>query len=133
MEERLGTSLRSSHTHTPYSNILHGDQDDITALAIQGGAVWLGTRNGYVFVLDAAMMDAGEGSLMGLQYCGQGKVKSIVPLTPWKGVTPRLQVCVVPMHVWHILIGVHQILHLCSVNTATISSLTGCVQFGVPR
>ena len=82
------------HTLSSYSNVLHGDQDDITALAIQGGAVWLGTRSGYVFVLDAAMMDAAGEPLMGLQYCGEGKVKSIVPLTPWKGVTPRLQVCV---------------------------------------
>ena len=81
------------HARTHHSNVLHDNQVDITALAIQGGAVWLGTRSGYIFVLDAAVMEAGEDPLLGLQYCGEGRVKCIIPLTPWKGVTPQLQVC----------------------------------------
>ena len=77
----------------PCSNVLRGEQDDITALALQGGAVWVGTRNGYILVLDSAALDEGRGEpLLGLQYCGEGRVKSIVSLVPKKGVTAKLQV-----------------------------------------
>ena len=65
---------------------------DVTALAVQGGVVWLGTRNGYVLLLDAAVMEEGGDPLLGLQYCGEGKVRCIIPLSPQKGITTSLQV-----------------------------------------
>ena len=74
-----------------HSNIVSGE-DDITSLAVQGGAVWLGTRNGYIFLLDGSAMEDRSEPLLGLQFCGNGRVKSIVPLVPKKGVTAKLQV-----------------------------------------
>lgn len=65
---------------------------DITALAVKGGALWLGTRNGYLLILDSFMMEDRKDPLLGLQQCGQGKVKCIVPLTPLPNATSKLQV-----------------------------------------
>ena len=79
------------NTLTPSSNILPND-DVVTALAVQGGVVWLGTRNGFIFVLDSSAMDEGKDPLLGLQYCGEGKVKSVVPIVPKRRITAKLQV-----------------------------------------
>lgn len=65
---------------------------DITALAVQGGAVWLGTRNGYIFILDSYLMQERQDPLLGLQHCDQGKVKCIVPLKPSSAASSKLQV-----------------------------------------
>lgn len=74
-------------------NVLVSDEPDITALALHGGTVWLGSRNGYIFLLDASKMASKNGDpLLGLQSCGEGKVKAIIPLKPWKGVTSKLEV-----------------------------------------
>lgn len=43
-------------------------------------------------VLDAAVVKAGGDPLLGLQFCGEGKVRGLIPLTPWKGLTTSLQV-----------------------------------------
>ena len=75
-----------------YSTAYDQDRCDITALAVQGGVVWLGTRNGYLLLLDAAVMEEGGDPLLGLQYCGEGKVRCIIPLSPHKGLTKSLQV-----------------------------------------
>ena len=87
-------SPSSSPSSSPlFSNVMGYEQDHITALAIQGGALWLGTRAGNIFILDQAKMAAGQEPLLGLQYCGDGKVKCIVPIMPWRGAVSRLQVC----------------------------------------
>lgn len=65
---------------------------DITSLAVKGGALWLGTRNGYVLIFDGFLMEERKDPLLGLQQCGQGKVKSIVPLTLLATATSKLQV-----------------------------------------
>ena len=75
-----------------YSTAYDQERCDITALAVQGGVVWLGTRNGYVLLLDAAVMEVGGDPLLGLQYCAEGKVRCIIPLSPHKGITKSLQV-----------------------------------------
>ncbi len=57
----------------------------------------MGTRGGYITLLDAAAMEVGQDALLGLQHCGEGRVKSVVPLTPRRGlVTAKLQVSLVP-------------------------------------
>ena len=87
-----------THSHAKFgdtflscSNILH-NEDVVTALAVQGGVVWLGTRCGFIFVLDGSAMEEGKDPLLGLQYCGEGKVKSVVPIVPKRRVTAKLQV-----------------------------------------
>ena len=60
--------------------VVHGDDPDITALAVRGGAIWLGTRSGYLLILDSSLMEEGKAPLLGLQQCGTGKVKCIVPV-----------------------------------------------------
>lgn len=72
--------------------MVRGTDVDITALAVQGGAIWLGTRNGYLFILDSYLMEQGKAPLLGLQQCGPGKVKCIVPLKPLANATSKLQV-----------------------------------------
>lgn len=37
-------------------------------------------------------MEAGGDPLLGLQYCGEGKVRCIIPLSPQKMITASLQV-----------------------------------------
>lgn len=70
--------------------MVHGSDSDITALAIKGGAIWLGTRSGYLLILDTFLMTEGKDPLLGLQQCGRGKVKCIVPIT---NATSKFQVC----------------------------------------
>ena len=69
--------------------MLHSSDSDITALAVQGGATWLGTRDGYLFILDSHSMDEGKDPLLGIQKCGKGKVKCIVPLMTLSRATSR--------------------------------------------
>ena len=45
-----------------------------------------------MLLLDAAVMEEGGDPLLGLQYCGEGKVRCIIPLSPQKGITKSLQV-----------------------------------------
>lgn len=70
--------------------MVRGTDSDITALAVKGGAIWLGTRNGYLLILDTYVMTEGKDPLLGMQQCGSGKVKCIVPITPLT--TSRFQV-----------------------------------------
>ncbi len=54
---------------------------DITSMLLQGGGLWLGTRNGYLLLLDIySLLEGKEDTLLGIQHCGQGKVKCIVAL-----------------------------------------------------
>ena len=50
-------------------------------MLVQGGALWLGTRDGYLLLLDIYCMLEGKEPLLGLQHCGQGKVKCIVAIS----------------------------------------------------
>ena len=61
-------------------------------MAVNGGSIWLGTRNGYLVVLDSYLMVEGKDPLLGLQSCGVGKVKCIVPLVPLPKAVSKLQV-----------------------------------------
>ena len=80
---------------SPYSNVLQNSEDDITAMALQGRVVWLGTRNGYMFLLDTVAVHEGrEMAHLGLQHCGEGRVKNIVPLVSTKRVSAKLEVSV---------------------------------------
>lgn len=65
-----------------YSNIIRASHEDISALLIQGGAIWLGTRNGHILLLDSSTIEKQNQNdcLRGLQHCGDGRVKSIVPV-----------------------------------------------------
>lgn len=74
------------------SDVVRGGDADITSMAVCGGAIWLGTRNGYLLILDGYLMVEGKDPLLGLQRCGTGKVKCIVPLVPPKNATSKLQV-----------------------------------------
>ena len=76
----------------PSSNALHSDHEYITSLAVQGGVVWCGTKSGHLLILDAGKMEEGVESLRGLQYCGEGKVKQIIPLKSQTTISHRLQV-----------------------------------------
>lgn len=70
----------------------------MTSLVVQGGAIWLGTRSGYIVLLDAAavaVQDEGR-SVKALQYCGEGKVKSIVSVP--STVSSGLKVCMLCVH-----------------------------------
>lgn len=71
------------------TEVVHGADPDITALAVRGGAIWLGTRSGYLLVLDSSLMEEGRAPLLGLQQCGTGKVKCIVPIV---NATAKVQV-----------------------------------------
>ena len=72
--------------------VVHGGDADITSMAVSGGAIWLGTRNGYLIILDGYLMVEGKDPLLGLQRCGAGKVKCIVPLVPLTNAISKLQV-----------------------------------------
>lgn len=64
-----------------YRKVIRDSSDsDITSMLVQGGALWLGTRDGYILFLDSYTMMDGKEPLLGLQQCGHGKVKCIVPL-----------------------------------------------------
>ena len=80
------------HMGVTCREVVHGADTDITAMTMRGGALWLGTRNGYLLILDSYLMEEKGDPLLGLQQCGQGKVKCIVPLTPQPNATSKLQV-----------------------------------------
>ena len=87
-----------------HSDVLGKSEDDITAMALQGRGVWLGTRNGYLFFLDAAaVQEEREVCHLGLQHCGEGRVKNIVPLVNKKQVSAKLEV----------YMQIHGIVHAC--------------------
>ncbi len=71
--------------------VICGSDTDITALAVRGRAIWLGTRNGYLLILDSYLMQDGKDPLLGLQLCGLGRVKGIVPITPLSSTTSKFQ------------------------------------------
>lgn len=76
-----------------HSDILGNTEDDITAMTLQGRGVWLGTRNGYLFLLDAtAVQEERTICHLGLQHCGEGRIKNIVPLTNTKHISSKMQV-----------------------------------------
>lgn len=74
------------------SEVVHSSDPDITSLAVKNRALWLGTRNGYLLILDSYLMEEGKDPLLGLQHCGSGKVKCIVPLNPLPSASSKLQV-----------------------------------------
>ena len=43
--------------------------------------MWMGTRSGYLFLLDASAIEKQEQemAIKGFQYCGDGRVKGITP------------------------------------------------------
>lgn len=73
--------LDTIRTCFQYRNILKGEFNEITALVVRGHAVWLGTRSGYLFLLDASAIEnqEQESAIKGFQYCGEGRVKGITP------------------------------------------------------
>ncbi|KAL5460194.1 hypothetical protein EMCRGX_G033622 [Ephydatia muelleri] len=73
-------------------NVLAGEDHDITALMTHGAALWLGTRTGYILLLDPSALVDGQNPLLGLQYCGKGKVKFIRPLVSPNKPTSKLEV-----------------------------------------
>ena len=74
-------------------SVLLVNDDDITAMSLQGRAVWLGTRNGYLILLDAAAVEEKrETCHLGLQHCGDGKIKNIVPIVSSKKISANLEV-----------------------------------------
>ena len=65
-------------------------------MALQGRGVWLGTRSGHLFLLDAGSVQEGrEDCHLGFQHCGEGKVKNIVPLVSSKKISDKFEVHVV--------------------------------------
>ena len=75
------------------SDALSGNDDYITAMSLHGKGVWLGTRNGYLFLLDSAAVEEGRDSChLGLQHCGEGKIKNIVPLVSSRHISAKLEV-----------------------------------------
>jgi leucine-rich repeat kinase 1 len=87
--QESGNFIASYDIHT----VLTESGDDITAMAVQGGGVWLGTRNGFIFLLDAAAVLEKRGvAHLGLQHCGEGRVKNIVPLVAAREVLAKLEV-----------------------------------------
>ena len=72
------------------------NEDDITAMALHGRGVWLGTRSGYILLLDAgAVQERREACHLGLQHCGEGRVKNIVPLVNTKKLSAKMEVNIV--------------------------------------
>lgn len=97
--------------------MVHSTDPDITSLAVKNRALWLGTRNGYLLILDSYLMEEGKDPLLGLQHCGCGKVKCIVPLNPLPSATSKLQV--------------RARLPSSLASDSKLPSLLGYVQFGI--
>ena len=89
---------------------------DITSMISHGGFLWLGTRDGYLIVLDSLSMVERKEPLLGLQQCGQGKVKCIVPLTSGRS---KLQA----RYHTH-LACVHACMHACVLHHAPLGAFT---------
>ena len=54
--------------------------DEISVLRVHGRALWVGTRAGFILILDREKVERGEAPLLGLQWCGEGRVSDICPL-----------------------------------------------------
>ena len=66
----------------------------------------MGTRNGFIMLLDAAAI-AGqdqEEALKAMQYCGEGRVKSIVSLSPRASNAASLKVSFIILFIPHIFL-----------------------------
>ncbi len=70
------------NTDFQYRNILECSYNEISALLIDGGVVWTGTKNGYIALLDASAIEEGKQgqALRAIQYCGEGRIKTITSL-----------------------------------------------------
>ena len=92
-------------------NVLAGEDHDITALMTHGAALWLGTRTGYILLLDPSALVDGQNPLLGLQYCGKGKVKFIRPLVSPNKPTSKLEVTMAACTVGVVLMILDQLKH----------------------
>ena len=54
--------------------------DEISVLRVHGRGLWVGTRAGFILILDRDKVERGEPPLLGLQKCGEGRVSDICPL-----------------------------------------------------
>ena len=66
--------------------------DEISVLRVQGRALWVGTRAGFILILDREKVEKGEPPLLGLQKCGEGRVSDICPLSADMQHTARMRV-----------------------------------------
>lgn len=66
--------------------------DEISVLRVHGRGLWVGTRTGFILLLDRDKVERGEPPLLGLQKCGEGRVSDICPLFADKQLTARLRV-----------------------------------------
>ena len=66
--------------------------DEISVLRVQGRALWVGTRAGFILILDREKVEKGEPPLLGLQKCGEGRVSDICPLSDDMQHTARMRV-----------------------------------------
>ena len=60
-------------------------------IRVQGRVLWVGSRTGYILVLDIQKVGSGESPLLGIQYCGEGRIKDICPLHNSHSFTARLR------------------------------------------
>ena len=60
-------------------------------IRVQGRVLWVGSRTGYILVLDIQKVGSGEPPLLGIQYCGEGRIKDICPLYSSHSFTARLR------------------------------------------
>jgi len=82
--------------------IRESKDSDITSLLMEGGALWLGTRDGYLLLLDLYSMLEGHEPLLGLQYCGSGKVKCVAAISSPSSskLQARLTFSLQPVRMW---------------------------------
>lgn len=66
--------------------------DEISVLRVHGRGLWVGTRAGFILILDRDKVEQGEPPLLGLQKCGEGRVSDICPLFADKQLTSRMRV-----------------------------------------
>lgn len=74
-------------------NILECSYNEISALLIDNGVAWVGTRNGFIILLDTSAIEEGkqEMAIRAMQYCGDGRVKSITSLKTSESSTLKVQ------------------------------------------
>lgn len=66
--------------------------DEISVLCVQGRALWVGTRAGFILILDREKVEKGDPPLLGLQKCGEGRISDICPLYADMQHTARMHV-----------------------------------------
>ena len=66
--------------------------DEISVLRVHGRGLWVGTRGGFILILDRDKVETGEPPLLGLQKCGEGRVTDICPLLADKQLTACMRV-----------------------------------------